>query len=109
MAAEVRGEQGDGRQAASSSATPEKKLPLRVKLPSFEEVDAVVKQRKSGRLSHIDLTRHEAEQVSEHLSAFKKSAKMRQAALALYINTQAMLSILMTWCLTNAALMVNTW
>ncbi|BDA46196.1 ATP-dependent RNA helicase SUPV3L1, mitochondrial [Coccomyxa sp. Obi] len=75
-------EQGDG--VGTKSTEPGKK----VRLPSFQELDSLAKQRKAGKLPHMDLTTEEGPRIAAHLVAFSKSAKMRDSARALYINNQ---------------------
>ncbi len=60
----------------------------RVRLPSFQEMEDLWKQRRAGLLPHMDLTMEEGPRIAAHLTAFSKSAKMRDSARALYINNQ---------------------
>ena len=77
-------EQEQGDKVATTNTEPGKK----VRLPSFQEMDSLVKQRKAGKLPHIELTTEEGPHIAAHLVAFSKSAKMRESARALYINNQ---------------------
>lgn len=75
-----------GKEEASS--TGEKPASSGIKLPGFETLSEVVKQRMSKQQEHFNLSWEESGRVAAHLQAFQKSAKMRDAALALYINAQ---------------------
>jgi hypothetical protein len=76
--------QDQGSAEAKGKASPVK----RIRLPSFKDLDALREERMAGKLPHMDLTQEEGRYIAAHLLAFSKSAKMRDSARALYINTE---------------------
>ena len=78
-------EKDAGEQGAAAKGA---KAKDRVRLPSYKDMESLVKQRRAGEVPHMDLTFEEGTRVAAHLTAFSKSAKMRDSARALYINNQ---------------------
>lgn len=78
----------DAQEQGSAEAKGKAKPAERIRLPSFKDLDALKEQRMAGKLPQMDLTQEEGRHIAAHLSAFSKSAKMRDSARALYINTE---------------------
>ena len=70
---------------SSSSIKGPEKGPT-VKLPSYEAINTLAKQRQAGTLPRMGLSRDDGMKVAAHLRSFTYSSKMKDDALALYIN-----------------------
>ena len=75
---------GDGSGGKGSAAD---KGPA-VKLPSYEAINSLAAQRQAGAAPRMGLGRDDGMAVAAHLRAFTNSPRVKDDALALYINSQ---------------------
>jgi hypothetical protein len=84
------------RQGSSSARKETEEEGATVSLPDHARIEALVRQREEGAAPRMVLGKGEGAKIGAHLRAFTRSARMRNKALLLYVNTQVLLALPLT-------------